>query len=226
MGFLGDIGNAFIGHASGGYMGKDPTGINAARFIPGLGDKMAQDDANKLNQKEAQTNREFQERMSNTGYGRAMLDMKNSGLNPLLAYQQGGASTPTGATATASPATASGLGDFALKATTGVGNLQQKATALQQQQSLNESSIQLNASTAAKNVAQAENTLKQTEGLGKKASEGKLWDRFYKGINNVLDSSSKDAMRREKNEKPLIKVLDKDVKGSNMFNWLKKPSKD
>lgn len=69
------------------------TGISAVAGIFG------QAGANRANAREAQLNRDFQADQSATAYQRSMADMKKAGLNPMLAYQQGGASTPSGSMA-------------------------------------------------------------------------------------------------------------------------------
>lgn len=61
--------------------------------------------------------------MSNTAYQRAMNDMKKAGLNPILAYSQGGASTPSVTPSSYSLGGGDSLSDFVNMITNGASNI-------------------------------------------------------------------------------------------------------
>ncbi len=62
-------------------------------------DAFSASSANRANRREAQKNRDFQERMSGSAHQRNIKDLKLAGLNPILSAIKGGSSTPGGAQA-------------------------------------------------------------------------------------------------------------------------------
>lgn len=84
-----------------------------------------QHDAQNFSADQAAQSRSWQEEMSNTQYQRQVADLSAAGLNPMLAYMKGGASTPSGATATSGIAsTGSGVNLPGAAATASQINLQ------------------------------------------------------------------------------------------------------
>lgn len=75
----------------------------AADIIGGLLGSSAQKKANKANIQLQRENQAWMERMSNTEWQRGVEDMKAAGLNPMLGFSQGGASSPSSSAARVEP---------------------------------------------------------------------------------------------------------------------------
>jgi len=87
------VGGAAAGSSFGPWGSIIGAGIGAASSLIG---GQAQ---NRANAQMAQNQMDFQDRMRATQYQTTVADLKAAGLNPMLAYSQGGAGTPQGATA-------------------------------------------------------------------------------------------------------------------------------
>ena len=75
-------------------------GAIGAAVAGGLFSAFGASKQNKAAKAAAREQMAFQERMSSTAYQRATTDMRAAGINPILAYKQGGASTPGGSSYT------------------------------------------------------------------------------------------------------------------------------
>lgn len=79
-----------------------------AQLIGGHSAKKQQEKANQQNIALQREQRAWETEMANTAYQRGTADMKAAGINPMLAYSQGGANTPNVSAATVQPADAGG----------------------------------------------------------------------------------------------------------------------
>ena len=104
MGLFSGVKKAFRGvakvalPAAAGYFLGGGSGIGSALINGGLS-YLGQSSANAFNAAQAADSRDWQERMRATQYQVAVGDMLAAGLNPMLAYQQGGAGNLSGAVA-------------------------------------------------------------------------------------------------------------------------------
>lgn len=143
-----------------------------AGLISGIGQAIG----NSQNKREAERNRGFQERMSNSAYKRSMADMRSAGLNPMLAYKQGGASTPSGAQAD-------------------IGNVGEKAVASALQAKSVKQQIKLLDEQIDNVKAQTRKTNREADILGPKSS---LYNWIEKNVSSAFQTSKKVNKKLQK----------------------------
>lgn len=156
-GIVGGIGGFALGGPQGALAGA---GIGAG-IGNGVDANNAQEAANNANRLSAAQQMHFQSLMSSTAYTRAVADMKNAGINPMMAVQNGGASTPSGAMSRdeAPPPAMAGLAS-------GASNLADLIMRMKQ----NESQVKETDSRTALNTVSMANVIEDTKAKGASAA--------------------------------------------------------
>lgn len=169
----------------------------AAGVIGSLLSKSGQESANETNLQSVREQMDFQERMRSTQYQTAVQDMQKAGLNPMLAYSQGGAGTPPGASTQVSNVGAAAVGGA-------VSSSQQAMQVMQAVQSMQQSEAQVDNIKAQTEKVKSE-TMTHDLNAAKQASEIGLLDQQTKtNFQSMLRESAAGWLVRSQAEREAI----------------------
>jgi hypothetical protein len=141
--------------------------------------------ANAASAQQAANQMSFQERMRDTQYQTAVEDMKKAGLNPMLAYSQGGAGTPSGAMGQVSTAK--------------LGNALGAGVAGYQAMQLNNAEVELKKAaeenTSASTIKTEADTIQTAVNIQKTLEDTKLSQQQYINMQEMLNKLKEEILQ-------------------------------
>lgn len=152
-----------------------------------------------FNAQQALEQRTWEQQMSDTAYQRAMKDMKTAGLNPILAANLGGASTPGGSSASISSPTIGNPGaamQAGITSASQAGQVYMQSKVLQNQSEKDSSQTDLNKATEgltndnASKTRQDEKTSRSAETLNNAATTVKATEAVLNAANAAQANSA------------------------------------
>jgi len=218
MGLLGDIGGAIGGSIAGpvGYaFGSGDIGMDILTGGAFSNAKSVQE-TNEKQMELANQQMKFQERMSNSAYQRAVADMRKAGLNPALAYQNGGASAPTGAMASLTAPRKGDIGAGLLNTAKAVLSQGMDIKQLQSQTDLNRANANVADVSAAKITANAKESEANTAYTNELRRKAEADTRTARANATIRESEAPAAKARSKVDAklaPFDAVLDRIYQG-------------
>jgi hypothetical protein len=186
--------------------GLSSAGSAYGQHLENQGNRELQDKSHAFSSHEAQKNREWQQMMSSTSYQRSMQDMRTAGLNPMLAFKQGGASTPSGSSGSSTPARVGSVLGSAVSSARDTLRYKKEVAAVDSQIKLNDMAAktqasqaklnETNATVSAKNARALDATIGAVSQRAKAEKATAVWDEkaatydaFQRRIHNLLGTT-------------------------------------